>query len=158
MTSSASSPFKLTNVRILDNNRFVLKNSDHYARFMLVDLNKRTSVTSWHDVLQVAGAIELSHRSWMDPDKVGSTMRICAFNANIEFDIGIVLADHEPSYEEALWFACKELNPMLESYTTLFGIKHGIDVIVEHRLRPVANMLRNLVQPVIKPNIGRIIR
>jgi len=136
----------------MENDRYVLKKeSQHFVRFILVDVGRRMSVKSWHDTLQVAGAVELAHSSWMDPDKIGSTMRIVAFNANVEFDIGIVLSDDEPSYEHALWFACKEINPMLESYTTLFGIKHNIDITVEHGLRPVKALLKNLVQP--RPSI-----
>ena len=148
MTSSTSSPFKLGPLKVQENDRFVLKkNGDHFVRFVLVDLQRHMSVTSWHDTLRVAGAVELSHMSWMDPDKIGSIMRICAFGTHVEFDIGVVLSDDEPSYEAALWFACKELNPMLESYTTLFGIKHNIDITVEHGLRPVTKLLQNIVQP-----------
>lgn len=148
MTSSTSSPFKLGPLKVQENDRFTLKkDGDHFVRFIFVDLQKRMSVLSWHDTLQVAGTVELSHTSWMNPDKIGSIVRICAFSANVEFDISTVLEDQEPSYEDALWFACKELNPMLESYTTLFGIKHNIDVTVEHGLRPVTKLLQNIVQP-----------
>jgi hypothetical protein len=104
----------------------------------------------------VAGTIELANTSWMNPDKIGSSVRIGSFGARVEFDIGIVLAEEEPSYEAALWFACKELNPMLESYTTLFGIKHDIDITVEHGLRPVTKLLQNIVQP--RPRTGQPFR
>lgn len=133
-----------------------MKDGEHFARFSFVDLQTRMAVNSWHDTLQVAGAVELSHKSWMDPDKVGSVMRICAFKANVEFDISVLLQEQEPSYEDALWFACKELNPMLETYTTLFGIKHDIDIKVEHGLRPVTKLLQNIVQP--RPKIGKPFR
>lgn len=148
MTSSTNSPFKLGPLKVQENDRFVLKKEgDHFVRFIFVDVARRMSVTSWHDTLQVAGAVELAHTSWMDPDRIGSTMRICAFSANVEFDISVLLANDEPRYEDALWFACRELNPMLESYTTLFGIKHDTDITVEHRLRPVNKLLHNIVQP-----------
>lgn len=157
MTSSASSPFKLGPLKVQENDRFVLKkNGDHFVRFIFSDVNRRVSVKSWHDTLQVAGVIELSYTSWMDPDKVGSTMRICTFAAEVEFDIGVLLSNDEPSYEDALWFACKELNPMLESYATLFGIKHNIDVTVEHRLRPVTKLLQSIVQ--LRPRTGQPFR
>jgi hypothetical protein len=104
----------------------------------------------------VAGTIELANTSWMNPDKIGSSVRIGAFGARVEFDIGTVLAEEAPSYEAALWFACKELNPMLESYTTLFGINHNIDITVEHGLRPVTKLLQNIVQP--RPRTGKPFR
>jgi hypothetical protein len=104
----------------------------------------------------VAGTIELANTSWMNPDKIGSSVRIGAFGARVEFDIGIVLAEEVLSYEAALWFACKELNPMLESYTTLFGINHNIDITVEHGLRPVTKLLQNIVQP--RPRTGKPFR
>jgi hypothetical protein len=36
---------------------------------------------------------------------------------------------------------------MLETFTTLFGIKNDIDIVVEHGLRPVNKLLHNIVQP-----------
>ena len=134
-----------------ENDRFVLTSKPHFARFVFIDVQRNVSVLSWHDTLMVAGTIELASSSWMNPDKIGSSFRIGSFGARVEFDIGTVLADEEPSYEDALWFACKELNPMLESYTTLFGIKHSIDITVDHGLRPVKALLKNLVQP--RPSI-----
>lgn len=156
MTSSASSPFKLCDVQVRENPRFVLKKDpQHYARFMLTAVDKQASVRSWHDVLLVAGTVELAHHSWLgNPDKIGSSMRIGAVGARVEFNIASVLTEHTSTYEDALWFACKELNPMLESFTTLFGIKHDIDITVEHGLRPVKQLLQNLVQPAPKPNSG----
>jgi len=114
------------------------------------------SVLSWHDTLVVAGTIELADTSWLNPDKIGNTMRIGSFGARVEFDIGVVLSDEAPSYEDALWFACKELNPMLETFTTLFGIKNDIDITVEHGLRPVTKLLQNIVQP--HPRTGKTFR
>jgi hypothetical protein len=156
MTSSTSSPFKLEGLQVRENDRFVLANKPHFARFVFSDVQRNVSVLSWHDTLMVAGTIELANSSWMNPDKIGSTIRIGSFGARVEFDIGTVLAEEEPSYEAALWFACKELNPMLESYTTLFGIKHDIDITVEHGLRPVTKLLQNIVQP--HPRTGKTFR
>lgn len=131
-----------------ENDRFGLRpKGDHFARFIFSDAQRHASVLSWHDTLMVAGTIELSSTSWMSPDKIGSTIRIGSFGARVEFDISTVFDPKEPTYEDALWFACKELNPMLESYTTLFGIKHNIDITVEHGLRPVTKLLQNIVQP-----------
>lgn len=131
-----------------ENDRFGLRpKGDHFARFIFSDVQRNASVLSWHDTLMVAGTIELANTSWMNPDKIGSTVRIGSFGARVEFDISTVLDPKEPTYEDALWFACKELNPMLESYTTLFGIKHNIDITVEHGLRPVTKLLQNIVQP-----------
>lgn len=149
MTSSASSPFKLCDVQVRENERVVWSNGPtHHARFVLSHVDKQASVRSWHDVLLVAGTVEIAPRSWLDdPDKIGSSSRIGSVGARVEFNIASVLTEHTSTYEDALWFACKELNPMLESFTTLFGIKHNIDIVVDHGLRPVKQLLHNLVQP-----------
>lgn len=149
MTSSASSPFKLCDVQVRENERVVWSNGPtHHARFVLSHVDKQASVRSWHDVLLVAGTVEIAPRSWLDdPDKIGSSSRIGTVGARVEFNIASVFDEHTSTYEDALWFACKELNPMLESFTTLFGIKHNIDIVVDHGLRPVKQLLQNLVQP-----------
>lgn len=149
MTSSASSPFKLCDVQVRENERVVWSNGPtHHARFVLSHVDKQASVRSWHDVLLVAGTVEIASRSWLNnPDKIGSSSRIGSVGARVEFDIATVFDEHSHTYEDALWFACKELNPMLESFTTLFGIKHNIDIVVDHGLRPVKQLLVNLVQP-----------
>lgn len=149
MTSSASFPFKLAGLQVKENDRFVLKNCKHFARFNFIDLNVNYSMTSAQDVLGVIGVIELSPHSWLEPMNLGVAFRIGEFMAKIEnasFDHRWPHAD-PPTYDDATWFACRELNPMLESFTTLFGIRHNIDVQVEHGLRPVDKLLRGLVAP-----------
>jgi hypothetical protein len=137
----------LKGLQVHEINRRVLTIKPHFARFVFSDVQRSASVLSWHDTLVVAGTIELADTSWLNPDKIGNTMRIGSFGARVEFDIGVVLSDEAPSYEDALWFACKELSPMLETFTTLFGIKNDIDITVEHGLRPVNKLLHNIVQP-----------
>ena len=139
-------------------NRRVLTIKPHFARFVFSDVQRNASVLSWHDTLMVAGTIELADASWLNPDKIGSTVRIGSFGARVEFDIGVVLSDEAPSYEDALWFACKELNPMLETFTTLFGIKNDIDITVEHGLRPVTKLLQNIVLFQPHPRTGKTFR
>lgn len=153
MTSSTSSPFKLVDVKVRENERTIWSDGPvHHARFMLTAVEKHASVKSWHDVLLVEGTVEIAPNSWLDsPDRVGSSFRIGSVGARVEFDIATVFDEHSHTYEDALWFACKELNPMLESFTTLFGIKHSIDITVDHGLRPVKALLKNLVQP--RPSI-----
>lgn len=156
MTSSVNltSPFKLVDVKVQENERVVMTSSGGaHARFMLTAVDTQASVLSWHDVLRVAGTVEIAARSWLDnPDRVGTSWRIGSVGARVEFNIAPVFDEHSSTYEDALWFACKELNPMLESFTTLFGIKHNIDITVDHGLRPVNQLLRDLVQP--RPNSG----
>lgn len=149
MTSSASFPFKLCDVQVRENERVVMtKSGEAHARFVLTHTDKQASVRSWHDVLLVAGAVEIAAHSWLDnPDRIGTSWRIGSVGARVELDISTVFDEHSHTYEDALWFACKELNPMLESFTTLFGIKHNIDIVVDHGLRPVKRLLQNLVQP-----------
>ena len=149
MTSSASFPFKLCDVQVRENERVVWSNGPtHHARFVLSHVDRQASVRSWHDVLLVAGTVEITNKPWLEhPDRIGSSSRIGSVGARVEFDIATVFDEHSHTYEDALWFACKELNPMLESFTTLFGIKHNIDIVVDHGLRPVKQLLVNLVQP-----------
>ena len=127
------------------------KSGEAHARFVLSHVDRQASVRSWHDVLLVAGTVEIAPSSWLDnPDRIGTSWRIGSVGARVEFDISTLLDEREPDYEDALWFACRELNPMLESFTTLFGIKHNIDIVVDHGLRPVKQLLVNLVQPAPK--------
>lgn len=148
MTSSANSPFNLTNVQVRENKRYVFKSGTHYARFLVTRAETIATVASWHDALNVLCAAEVAPYSWLtDADKIGSSVSIGSISARVEFDISTVLNEYGPNMQDALLFACKELNPMLESYTTLFGIKNNLDIVVEHGLRPVQKMLQNLVQP-----------
>jgi hypothetical protein len=151
MTSSASSPFKLCDVQVRENERVVwVSGLTHHARFVLTHVDKQASVRSWHDVLLVAGTVEITNKPWLGPTRIESSSRIGSIGARVEFNIATVITEHTSTYEDALWFACKELNPMLESFTTLFGIKHNIDIVVDHGLRPVKQLLVNLVQPAPK--------
>lgn len=128
------------------NDRYVLRNCDHYARFMFSSAETHRSVMSWHDTLRVVGVIEIAPQSWLtNADRIGSSVRLGSIAAEVEFNLSL---EHDsPSMQDALWFACKELNPMLESMTTLKGIEHNIDIIVEHGLRPTNQLLQNLVYP-----------
>lgn len=117
-----------------------------YARFVLADTHRVAELTAWRDKIGVVGFVELAQRSWLNPDRVGSSARIGSFSACAVLTTS-ALYDDEPNFEDALWFACRELNPMLETFTTLFGIKNDIDIVVEHGLRPVNKLLHNIVQP-----------
>lgn len=153
MTSSASFPFKLNAVKVKDNERVALRTEGtHYARFLVTRAETVASPASWHDVLNVLCSVELAHYSWLnDSDKISSPVSIGSISARIHFDSTMLFDDEMPTFEDALVFACKEINPMLESFTTLFGIKHNIDIAVEHGLRPTKQLLMNLVQPAPKP-------
>jgi hypothetical protein len=150
MNSSASSPFKLTQVKVRETSNLAPRaGSQWYARFMFINVDKQRNLDTMLDLLGVVGTVEIASAPWIEANKIGSTMRVLSIAATVdgvEFDDSI---DYErvPTYEDALWFACRELNPMLESATTLFGIKHDIDIRVEHTLRPTALLLRNLTTP-----------
>ncbi len=150
MNSSASSPFKLTHVKVSEITNLPFgAGSQWYARFMFLQVDKQRRLDMLSDLIGVVGTVELSSSPWINADRVGSTMRVLHIAAavdGVEFDDNI---DYErvPTYEDALWFACRELNPMLESATTLLGIKHDIDIQVEHGLRPTQALLRNLTAP-----------
>lgn len=151
MTSSTNSPFKLEALKIdpVPGTRFVSPGT-WYARFVLADTKRIAELTAWRDKIGVVGFVELAQRSWLNPDKIGSSARIGSFSACAVLTTS-ALYDDEPNFEDALWFACRELNPMLETFTTLFGIKNDIDIVVEHGLRPVNKLLHNIVQPRKKP-------
>jgi hypothetical protein len=134
---------------------FFVPHHTWYARFVLADIQRIAELTAWKDKIGVAGYVELAERSWLDPDKIGSSTRIGTFSACALLNISTLYAD-ETNFEDALWFACRELNPMLETFTTLFGIKNDIDIVVEHGLRPVNKLLHNIVQP--KPRTGQPFR
>ena len=146
MTSSTNSPFKLDALKIAANSTpHFLPHHTWYARFVLADTQRVAEITKWKDKLGVVGFIEMAQRSWLNPDTIGSTQRIGNFSVRVEVGDGVWL--NELNFEDALWFACRELNPMLETFTTLFGIKNDIDIVVEHGLRPVNKLLHNIVQP-----------
>lgn len=127
-----------------------------FARFMFLEAGVVKSVNTWHDSLRVACYAEVSPKSWMDQDRIGSTVRIGSIGADVLFDRELILeVDDPPTMEDALWFACKELQPMLESLTTLKGIENNIDIVVEHGLRPTKRMLQDLVQPQPRKGILR---
>jgi hypothetical protein len=153
MTSSASSPFKLTAVKVKETERLLSQRvGTHYARFLVTRAETVASPASWHDVLNILCAVELAPYSWLhDSDKIGSSIGIGSISARVHFDSTMLFDDEMLTFEDALIFACKEINPMLESFTTLFGIKHNIDITVEHGLRPTMQLLQNLVQPAPKP-------
>lgn len=131
------------------------KGATYYARYIFVDVGTKHSVQSWHDTLRVFGEVQLCNNSWLGPiEKVDGPKRIGAIHAEVEFSPSIMLDKDQPSFVDALWYACEQLNPMLDSYTTLFAINHNIDIEVEHRLRPVERMLRNLVIPQPRPHKG----
>jgi hypothetical protein len=147
MTSSTNSPFKLEDLKIdtVPLARGFLPQATWYARFVLADTRRIAELTSWRDKIGVVGHIELAGRSWLNPDKVGYSARIGSFSVRVELRDYVI--DDALNLEDALWFACRELNPMLETFTTLFGIKNDIDIVVEHGLRPVNKLLHNIVQP-----------
>ena len=147
MTSSTNSPFKLAALKIAANSTpHFLPHHTWYARFVLADTKRIAELTAWRDKIGVAGFVELAQRSWLNPDQVGSSRRIGTFSVRVEANNELLL-DDGLDFEDALWFACRELNPMLETFTTLFGIKNDIDIVVEHGLRPVNKLLHNIVQP-----------
>lgn len=126
-----------------------------FARFMFLEAGVVKSVTTWHDVLRVACYAELAPKSWIEADRIGNSVRIGSIGADVLFDRELLFAEDPPTMEDALWFACKELQPMLESLTTLKGIENNIDIVVEHGLRPTNRMLQNLVQPQPRKGILR---
>jgi hypothetical protein len=136
----------LEGLQVRENDRFVLANKPHFARFLLVDTERIAELTAWRDKIGVVGYVELAQRSWLDTNQINTALCIGEVGARVVLTTPALCAD-EPTFEDALWFACKELNPMLETFTTLFGIKNDIDIVVEHGLRPTTQLLHNLVQP-----------
>lgn len=151
MTSSTSSPFKLGNVTVKPGT-FAIESAASawkdggFVRYVLSDVQKTHEYTQATANVLVAGVVELARVSWLTDFGPGNATRIGTIVAEILVPFDAVERDPQP-YTKVLWFACDQLNPMLDSYTTLFGIEHNIDIHVEHRLRPVERLLQNLIMP-----------
>lgn len=150
MQSSTSSPFELTSVRVdkhatLDSGAQRWKDGA-FARYIFVDTMRQNDVRRDKVMIGVAGVVELASESWLNDFGPGTALRIGNVRAAIALNEDELRVDPKP-YSKALWFACEQLNPMLDTFTTLFGIEHNIDIQVEHRLRPVERLLQNLIMP-----------
>ena len=151
MTSSASSPFELRDV-LLKPGTYTVESSSAawkdggFVRYILVDLLRADNYTKASVEVRVAGVVELAKVSWLTDFGPGSATRIGNISATIVVDYADLECDPQP-YTKLLWFACEQLNPMLDTFTTLYGIKNNIDIHVEHRLRPVERLLQNLIMP-----------
>lgn len=150
MQSSTSSPFELTYVHVekhatLDPmaKRWM---SGAFARYIFVDTARHNEVPRDRVMIGVSGVVELASESWLNDFGPGTALRIGNVRAAIALNEDELRVDPKP-YSNALWFACEQLNPMLDTFTTLFGIEHNIDIQVEHRLRPVERLLQNLIMP-----------
>lgn len=117
-----------------------------YARYIMSDVQKTHAYTQATANVLVAGVVEIATQPWLHDFGPGHSNRIGGLAAEIIVPFDTLERDPKP-YSEALWFACEQLNPMLDTFTTLFGIEHNIDITVEHRLRPVERHLQNLIMP-----------
>ena len=151
MQSSTSSPFKLGKVTVkpgtyaIESSAAAWKDGG-FVRYIMSDVQKTHEYTQASANVLVAGVIELAKVSWLTEFGPGSATRIGTIVGEIIVPFDAVERDPHP-YANALWFACDQLNPMLDSLSTLFGIEHNIDIHVEHRLRPVERLLQNLIMP-----------
>lgn len=151
MTSSANSPFKLGKVTVkpgtysIDSSASAWKDGG-FVRYIMSDVQKTHEYTQATANVLVAGVVELAKVSWLNEFGPGSATRIGTIVGEISVSFDAVERDPHP-YSKALWFACEQLNPMLDTFTTLFGIENNIDIHVEHRLRPVDRLLQNLIMP-----------
>lgn len=147
MTSSASSPFKLGKVTVKPQaQRYAWGDGGYFARYLMSDVQKTHEYTQATANVLVAGVVELARDSWLSDFGPGTSMRIGTLVTEIIVPFDTLERDPKP-YSDALWFACEQLNPMMDTFTTLFGIEHNIDITVEHRLRPVERHLQNLIRP-----------
>ena len=149
MPSSTSSPFELTDVNVKKANlnwHNDLPAEGGYVRYMLVDIMKESELETMSVRVGIIAHVELAWSSWLSDFGPGRSLRIGTITAIVRVNEEDIAVEPQP-YSKAVTFACDELNPMLDSFTTLFGIEHNIDITVEHRLRPTAKLLHNLIAP-----------
>lgn len=149
MTSSASSPFELLDVKVKPVPKALIADNwpdGGFVRYMLVDLMKESDLHTHTQRVGIAAHIELAQDSWLSDFGPGHSSRIGTVTAVVRVHEADIAVEPQP-YSKAVWFACEQLNPMLDTFSTLFGIEQGIDIHVEHRLRPVERLLHNLIMP-----------
>lgn len=149
MTSSASSPFELVDVKVKPVHYALVADNwpaGGFVRYMLVDLMKENDLHTHTQRVGIAAHIELAQDTWLSEFGPGHSARIGTVTAVVRVHEADIAVEPRP-YSKAVWFACEQLNPMLDTFSTLFGIEQGIDIHVEHRLRPVERLLQNLIMP-----------
>lgn len=149
MQSSTSSPFELTDVNVKKADikwHNDMPAEGGYVRYMLIDIMKEHDAPTGGVRVGIAAHVELAWSSWLDDFGPGRSLRIGTITAIVRVNEEDIAVEPQP-YSKALKFACEQLNPMLDAFTTLFGIEQNIDITVEHRLRPTSKMLHNLIAP-----------
>lgn len=149
MTSSASSPFELLDVKVKPLHKALVVDNwpdGGFVRYVLVDLMKENDLHTHTQRVGIAAHIELAYNSWLSDFGPSHSSRIGTVTAVVRVHEADIAVEPQP-YSKAVWFACEQLNPMLDTFSTLFGIEQGIDIHVEHRLRPVDRLLHNLIMP-----------
>ncbi len=145
----SSAPFKLTEVKVKKANfnlHNVLSAEGGCVRYMLVDIMKESELETMSVRVGIIAHVELAWSSWLSDFGPSRSLRIGTITAVVRVHEADIAVEPQP-YSKAVTFACDELNPMLDSFTTLFGIEHNIDITVERRLRPTAKLLYNLIAP-----------
>lgn len=145
MTSSASSPFELLDVAVQKNESYRPVDKPLFARYVLIRaVMHERAVNTPTTTIMVEARIELARDSWLSNFGPGPAGSIARARALVGYD-EMALAVNPQPFEALLLFACEQLNPMLDTFITLYGIEHNIDITVEHRLRPVDKLLQNLI-------------
>lgn len=147
MQSSTSSLFELLDVAVQKNESYRPVDKPLFARYVLVRavLHER-AVNTPTTTIMVETRVELARDSWLSNFGPGPAGPVARARALVGYDEMSLAVNPQP-FEVLLLFACEQLNPMLDTFTTLFGIEHNIDITVEHRLRPTAKLLHNLIAP-----------
>lgn len=145
-TNSASeAPYRIVDIRVEESGRIYTEAPpDLYVRFRALHYREAPSRDFLKPQIEVAAEIEASHRTWAQPDRIGSTFVTHRVYALV--DIAADLAD-PPTWPEVVAFTAKELNAVLENLVTLYGIAHNVTIHVEHKLRAAPSGLSHLVAP-----------
>lgn len=157
MTSSADSPFELVDVKVKSVHKNLIADKwpdGGFVRYVLLDLMKESDLHTHTQRVSIKAHIELARDSWLADFGPGHSTRIGTVTAVVRVHEADIAVEPQP-YSKAVWFACEQLNPMLDTFSTLFGIEQNIDITVEHRLRPVERLLQNLVIPQPRKGILR---
>ncbi len=115
-----------------------------YVRFMLHQIE----VFNTPDVfggtsLGLVGRAEGADQSWVkNGDRIGSSIFMGEAVGVVEVDV--LAVEKGMDAHDVLKFGIKHLNPVLENFAVLAGIRAGLDIEICHTLRPHSSMLSNL--------------
>ncbi len=136
--------FYLTRAREGGDRFVVRKGTDKlYVRLMLSQIEVISPDVHGHTALGLVGRAEGADLSWTTgADRIGNSIFMGEACGVVEVDALAVEEGMEA--HEVMKFGIKHLDPVLENFAVLAGIRAGLDIEICHTLRPHSSMLSNL--------------